>query len=449
MTASPYAVIRAGIRQAEARAGSGANLRVIVVLALVTALSSVNSATIGASASQLRHALGISNFEIGLMVAVSSGVGAAMTIPMGALVDRVDRTRLLALAIGSWALLEAAAAASPSYGYLVGVQVGLGAATAVGGPAVASLLGDSFSAEERGRVYGYVLGGEVLGAGVGFVVSGLLAAVSWRACLGVVAIPAAVLPVFVWRLPEPPRRAAPHRVDGTPSKEAVPAASMSLRQAVLYVLRVRTNVVLIVSSACSYYFFAGVRAFGLEFAKSHFHVGQATATGLTILIGFGVLVGVLSGGRMADRLESSGRAAGRILLAAAGVELATVLFVPALLVPTAWVAVPLLIAAAAAQGAANPALDAARLQIMPPRLWGRAEGVRTVLRQGAESAAPALFGLVADQLGGDGRSGLQMAFLVMLVPLAASGLILLTARRSYPAEAARGRQAGGDVTATG
>jgi hypothetical protein len=84
---------------------------------------------------------------------------------------------------------------------------------------------------------------------------------------------------------------------------------------------------------------------------------------------------------------------------------------------------------------------------MPAQLWGRAEGVRTFVRQTAQAAAPLLFGLLADLLGSRGVSsqrnvtaadtrGLQYTFLIMLIPLALNGLILLRARRSYPADVA-------------
>jgi hypothetical protein len=58
-----------------------------------------------------------------------------------------------------------------------------------------------------------------------------------------------------------------------------------------------------------------------------------------------------------------------------------------------------------------------------------------------------LFGLLADLSGGGAVSsqqhvtaantrGLQYTFLIMLIPLALNGLILLGARRSYPADVA-------------
>ena len=45
------------------------------------------------------------------------------------------------------------------------------------------------------------------------------------------------------------------------------------------------------------------------------------------------------------------------------------------------------------------------------------------------------FGALADLLGGK-RAGLQLTFLVMLVPLLANGIILLFALRTYPTDVA-------------
>jgi len=79
--------------------GGAARLRVIVLLACVLALDSADKATIGAPATQLEAALHIGNTDIGLLAAVSTAVGAVATLPLGALTDRVNRTRLLTAAI--------------------------------------------------------------------------------------------------------------------------------------------------------------------------------------------------------------------------------------------------------------------------------------------------------------------------------------------------------------
>lgn len=73
---------------------------------------------------------------------------------------------------------------------------------------------------------------------------------------------------------------------------------------------------------------------------------------------------------------------------------------------------------------------------MHPTLWGRAEAARTIIRQPAQAVAPLLFGVLADHALGGGHAGLQVTFLIMLVPLLAGACILLRWRRYYPRDLA-------------
>src|SRR6202042_2243040 len=104
--------------------------------------------------------------------------------------------------------------------------------------------------------------------------------------------------------------------------------------------------------------------------------------------------------------------------------LTVLLFIPALLTHSAVTALPYVVLAAAALSAQNPPIDAARLDIMPPWLWGRAEGIRNLVRTGAQALAPVLFGAVSQYVFGGGNSGLKWTFVVMMIPLAASAVFL-------------------------
>src|SRR5262249_32319953 len=146
--------------------------------------------------------------------------------------------------------------------------------------------------------------------------------------------------------------------------------------------------------------------------------------------------GVLAGGALGDRLLRRGVLNGRILVSAISAGLAVVVFIPALFSRSASHAVLWLIFAVLLLSAQNPPLDAARLDIMPPYLWGRAGAVRTFLRGIAQALAPLLFGAVSDHVFGGGRSGLQWTFVVMLVPLLASAYLLFRALRTYPRDVA-------------
>lgn len=469
-------MVRQSRERLDAALGGPARRHVLVLLAAVLGLASADQATIGASATQLRSALDLSHAELGLLAAVSGLVGAAATIPFGALVDRVTRTRLLAVGVVAWAIVMAASAGAGSFVELLLIRCALGAVVAVAAPAAASLIGDFFAPAERGRIWGYVLTGELVGAGVGFTIAGGLAAISWRVPFAVLALPGVALAVLLWRLPEPARGGrgrlplgAQEITDETPSSAApgdddAESVEMSKAQsaaaadddadadpdlvidedprvwplwrAVRYVLRIRTNVILIVTGASGYFFFAGTRAFGIEFVKGQYGVGQAFASTLALVLGVFAIGGVLVSGRVSDRLGARGRLTARVSVGAAALAGATVLFVPALLVTEfAW-GVLFLGGAAFCLAALNPPLDAGRLDIMHPTLWGRAEAVRTVVRQPAEAFAPLLFGVLADHLSGGGRAGLQTTFLIMLVPLGLSVLVLLRARRTYPRDVA-------------
>jgi len=467
--------------------GGRLRAKILLLLACVLALDTADTSMIGAIAGRLETVLGLSNTELGLLAAVPSLFAAVATVPIGVLTDRVTRVRLVAAGALVWTAAMVASGLAGSFETLLLTRLALGTATATAGPTISSLVGDYFPTRERGRVYGMILSGELLGAALGFVVSGELAsAVSWRLAFFVLAVPSLALTLAVWRLlPEPARGGASRLEPGaTEFRTTGPAlgpdreqhektlaqrkvdeqnvapdpdlvlrsdpTGMTLWRAALYVVRVRTNVILIVASALGYFYFTGIQTFGLVLFTSRYGVSHAVATLLIGLIGAGALVGVIGGGRLADGLAERGRVNGRVVVGGASFILAAAAFLVALIGHSLLLSMPLYVIAGAAFAARNPALDAARLDVMHHALWGRAEAVRTLLRRVVVATAPLLFGLLADVLasshvhstGGQGfganasARGLYWAFLLLLVTLALSGLLTLGALRTYARDAA-------------
>jgi MFS family permease len=471
---------RATVRSITTTLGGAERTRVIVLLASVLALSSADASTVGASATPLRHALGINNTDIGLLVTVTSLVAALTSLPFGVLADRVRRTWTLAAAIVLWGGAMIWSATISTFGELLMTRLLLGGVTAAAGPLVASLVGDYFAPAERGRIYGFILAGELVGAGVGFAVTGDVATLSWRAAFLLLAIPAFILAWLIFRLPEPARGGR----DALPAPGAKPADAepngdvdqttdaqrlarergvepdpelirvgdprrMNLFAATRYVLRIRTNVLLIVASAAGYFFLAGVQTFGVEFVTRQYGINQALGTLVLLVVGAGGVVGVLAAGALGDVLLHRGRLTGRILISAIAATAAVGLFVPAIFTRNAVTALPYITLATLALSAQNPPLDAARLDIMMPLLWGRAEGVRTFLRTMAQAVAPVVFGGLSDYVFGGGRSGLQWTFALMLLPLSASAYFLFKARATYPRDVATAAAAAESVRPSG
>jgi MFS family permease len=489
-----------------ARLGGAARLRVAALFACVLALNTADLASLGAVAGRLKPALHLDNTQLGVLAAAPSLVAALATLPMGVLADRARRVPWLAGTVAVWSGAMVLAGACGSFDELLVVRLFLGAVTAASGPLVASLVGDLFWPGERGRIYGYILAGELLGAGFGLLVSGSVAGLSWRAALWVLALPSVLLAAAIWRVleeparggsarltregsssddgsgersaeagersteagersaetgerstetdgrgaEEPDRRPAVQRAvaesDASPRRELVlvrDPVSMPIWRAFLYVLRVPTNVRLIVASALGYFFQADVNTFGVVFVIASFDVSQPVATWLLAAIAIGALLGTVYGGRLADALLGEGQASARMLVAGVAFIVSSAIFVPGLLSRDLAVAMPLYVLAAAALGAPNAPVDAARLDIMPSRLWGRAEAIRSMVRTLAIAAAPLLFGFLSDELSPGSRAttrglgyhasgaGLRDTFLLMLAPMALGGAILLWGARGY------------------
>lgn len=448
------------VGRAERAIGGSGRLRVVLVLAATLGLDGADHGTVSAASVQLREAFGIGNTQIGLLVTVVAAVGAIATLPIGVVTDRVNRVRLLAGSVALWAVATVAAALAPSFIWLLVARIALGIVTATAGPTVISLSGDSFPIADRGRLWGYVLSGELVGTGIGFVISGELASlVSWRVAFAWLVIPAAILVWQLWRLPEPARGGSesaqedPGEDESGPEegiREAVahrgvePDPSLvlhddptrrSLWWAIRYVLRIRTNVLLVLASALGYFFFEGLRSFALVFTTAHYGISSSVAVPLVLLVGIGAIAGVVLGGRVTDGLLRRGRVTARVLVPSMCLLVLPALFAPAVITTAVAVALPLLVVGASLLGAVNPPLDAARLDIVPPSLWGRAEAVRTLLRRGGEAAAPTVFGVFSEQVF-TGPDGLELTFLVFLAVLIVGGVFGLLARRTYPRDVA-------------
>jgi MFS family permease len=471
--------------------GGPARRRVIILLGSILGLQAADTGAVGALAAPLEKAFHIGNTDIGLLVTVTTLVGCVATLPFGTVSDRYSRTRLLQVVVALWAVATLVSSLSVSFGMLLVTRLALGGVIAAAGPALASLFGDLVPGDERSRLWGYVLTGELIGAGLGILVAGGLSGVlGWRFAMGVLGLPAAVLAWAIrhW-LPEPARggqaylglgdeeivteedageswneveeteelaepsaleqQAERDGVEPEPEMILTDELDLTLWQATRYVLRIRTNVALIVASGLGYFFLAGLETFAELYFRERYGVGQGLATVMFLLVALGAVVGVVVSGRVTDGLIGRGRTAARVMVGTAAYVGTTVAFIPGALSHVLALSMPIFFVAAFFVGAANPPVDAARLDIVPSRLWGRAEAVRTALRQGLQGLAPLLFGLVSEAFGG-GRAGfatgvntkaaavsnsaahgLEMAFILLSTPMLVGGTVLWLCRSTY------------------
>jgi sugar phosphate permease len=231
--------------------------------------------------------------------------------------------------------------------------------------------------------------------------------------------------------------------------------TMPIRRAIRYIVQIPSNMMLILGSSLGYFYFAGLSVFAVQFVVGHYHVSQVTAELVLVLLVLGAIGGTLLAGRASDSLVRRGLVEARVLIPAGCYLGAVALLIPGILSHNLLTAVGFDVGGAALLSAANPPLNAARLDIMPSQLWGRAESVRTFVRSIFQAIAPLLFaGIAAAFVGitptqGVGShlpkskaniyhvaTGLEWSFLILLATLAAAGVFLARARHTYPVDVA-------------
>ncbi|MCA1829977.1 MAG: MFS transporter, partial [Actinobacteria bacterium] len=307
----------------------GAELRAVLLFAAVLGLDHADRGTLGAIAPNLKRAFHLGNTQLGILAAAFSVVAALASLPVGMLTDRIKRTTLLSSIIALWSLVMLIAGASVGFAMLFVAQMLLGVATAGGQPIIASLTGDMFSPGRRGRMLGIIESGELAGTGLGIVIAGLIAsALGWRYAFWLLAIPGAFVATAMWKMREPRRRrsgfspkkdekatkSAADRVllretkrdpDIVPHERNIldgDQTDLPLWDAVRYVFRVKTNLVVMLAGAFGNFFFAIIRTFGVLFFVRQYHLSTGRAALFVPVMAIGAFVGVLYGGRIGDSL---------------------------------------------------------------------------------------------------------------------------------------------------
>ncbi len=149
-----------------------------------------------------------SDSQLGLLAGLAYAVPFAIAgLPLGMLVDRVNRVRLLTVLVTVWSGLTTLAAFANGFWTLLLARVGVAAAEAGGTPTNVSIISDQVPAARRSTAFGVYYMGAALGTIIGFSVAGAIAAkFGWRAGFLVAGLPGLLMAIILWRtVREPPR----------------------------------------------------------------------------------------------------------------------------------------------------------------------------------------------------------------------------------------------------
>lgn len=280
----------------------GANLKAVTVLdpgkrTLVLALLCVasfasvfNNLIIAPILPDISDDLGVRVAVGGLLVTVYAIVGGTTAFFSGPIIDRIGRKPVVVTGMAILTVATGLSAVAPTFGLLMAARALAGLGVACLTPAVFSAVGDYFSYQERGRAMSWVISANtsasIFGVPAGAVISGL---VSWRmtfVLLGVLCILFTVL-LFA-KLPSDARRA------DAPKGNAL--------SAIPRVIGDLPTVMTILSGylATSYWFV--LATYLAAYFHDEFGLAQWALGVLTMIMGFGVLIGSNAGGRISDRV---------------------------------------------------------------------------------------------------------------------------------------------------
>src|ERR1700730_13332209 len=175
---------------------------------LVYSCHFLDRAVLSLVAEPVRKEFGLSDSQLGMLNGFAFGVMFAISgIPIGLLVDRVNRSKLLAWMVFLWSSATAVCGLAHSFIALLTGRMAVGAAEAGGAPTSLSLMSDFFPPRLRSTAVGFYYFGNAVGGLMLFLVGSRVAAhYGWRPALLVAAVPGITLALIaIFTLREPRR----------------------------------------------------------------------------------------------------------------------------------------------------------------------------------------------------------------------------------------------------
>jgi predicted MFS family arabinose efflux permease len=284
---------------------SSYQIRLLAVLALINFVNFAARQVFVPLIPLLREHLHATDAQLGSLQFFLLLVLAAGSIPFGFFADRFSRKAIIAIGILLWSIATFVGGFASSFLFFLIARAVVGLGEAAYAPAAQSMISGAFPQERRAMAQAIFASGMLLGGACGHVLGGVLGQrYGWQVALFVVAF-AGILPgIALFWIEEPPRG---------PRSEVVPIARL---------LGVPAFVSMIFAGICITFSSVSLLTWSTDFAVSYkdFSLREASVS-LAVIGLLSALLGVLTGGFVADRLHRS-YSYGRIIAVVAAFLLA-------------------------------------------------------------------------------------------------------------------------------
>jgi MFS transporter, Spinster family, sphingosine-1-phosphate transporter len=370
-------------------------IRLLAVLALINFVNFAARQVFVPIIPLLRNDLHVSDAELGSLQTFLLLVLAVGSIPFGFFADRFSRKAIIAIGIVCWSAATFAGGLTSSFLFFLIARSVVGLGEAAYAPAAQSMISGGFPQERRAVAQAIFASGMLLGGAAGHVLGGIVGPrYGWHEALFVVALAGIAPGIALFWIEEPPRG---------PRSEVVPIARL---------LHVPAFVAMICAGICVTFSSVSLLTWSTDFAVSYKDFSLREASVSLACIGLlSALIGVLTGGFVADRLHRN-FSYGRIIAIVAAFLLAA----PCLLVAIqseekSTVLIALAVAGFFMSWYHGP-VTAVLHDMMPRRAHATSVGVYMFATQLFGGLGPHVIGKISDLR--DLQLGLQIAVAVMV-----------------------------------
>jgi predicted MFS family arabinose efflux permease len=368
---------------------------ILLVLYLACVFSYVDRQLIALLAPAIQRDLQLSDTQLGFVSGTAFAVlYVVIGIPLAQLSDRVNRVRMLSVALVAWSAMTALCGAAGSFVQLALCRVGVAVGEAGGYPASLSIISDLFPQRRRASAAAIFLSGTTAGALVSLVIGGMLnEVIGWRATFVIAGAPGLLLAALLILTVREPTRGA---MDGV----AAPAKAESFFGSFRVLFSQPLYRKLALASAIYNLELFSLAAWAPTYAVRTFKLGTAqVGLGLGLALGIGSSFVMIAGGRMADSLSRRSIAA-PVFISATGQLLMIPFFLAAMHAHSFALFCVLHSIAYGCSAIGGPMNVAAAHAVTPPHVRGAAASLLVMIATLAGyGLGPPLIGAFSDLLG--------------------------------------------------
>ena len=433
---------------------------VVAILALANASAFIDRQVLGLLVAPIRRDLGITDTQMGVLYGLAFAVFYTLLgVPIGRLADRGSRRTIIGIGIVVWSAMTVLCGMARTYEQLLLARFGVAIGEAALAAPALSLISDYFPPERRATALSVNTLGVFLGAGAASLVGGAVIARlgesapmtwpiigeirPWQSVFVIVGLPGLLVALLMATVREPPRRE-------TGQRNATHA--FAVRDVVRFMMVNRRS---FLCHNLGYALFALVNYGTAAWLPTHMirtHGWTAARAGITLgslNVTIGVF-GVVIGGRIADAMLARGYSDAKLRVGIIAALANIACGIAYTLAPTAALSVAALVPYTFFASFAFGAAVAAVQEITPNRMRAQMAAVfvsaMTLVGLGL---GPSLVGLLTDRVFGDDAAVRYSMLVVTIVGLGAAAGLLAAGLAPYRRSVAYRAEFVAGVTASG